>query len=286
MRTTKGLAAALAAALGLLACGGDGPSAPSAAGGAGTFPSGDVRLSYALDLPASTPPHPAFVLGHGSGRATKEEATPLARRLTALGFAVLRYDKRGVGASTGTYENVGVANSDRMIGALGEDLAAGVAFLAGRADIDARRIGLVGFSQAGWVMPAAAARSGRVRFMVLLSSPTVSVGEEIFFSSLAENTTTPLDEISARLRGYTGPRGYDPRADLEQLAIPALWVLGGQDRSIPTRETVAVLQELRNGGHAYEWVVYPGAGHDLTDVQSRVPVDYMPDLTRFVSPYR
>jgi predicted dienelactone hydrolase len=64
------------------------------------FQNGDVRLRFTLDLPAGTPPFPAVVLGHGSGRTTRDQLAWSARHFTDLGFAVLRFDKRGVGEST------------------------------------------------------------------------------------------------------------------------------------------------------------------------------------------
>ena len=155
------------------ACQADSPSRPSAVSG-GTFPSGDIRLGYTLDLPSGAGPFPAIVFGHGSGRATRDEARGLALRLVAAGFAVLRYDKRGVGESTGVYEGVGVGNSTRMLGLLADDMAAGVAFLRTRPEIDPRRIGLMGVSQAGWIIPLAAQRAPNVAFMVLVVGPTVS----------------------------------------------------------------------------------------------------------------
>jgi pimeloyl-ACP methyl ester carboxylesterase len=267
--------------LSLVACGGrPGPAAPS---GAATFPSGDVQLSYALDLPpVGRGPFPALVFGHGSGRVTKDAALPLSWDLTAAGYAVLRYDKRGVGGSGGTYQGVSVPNSDQVLGLLAQDMAAGVAFLASRPEIDARRIGLIGGSQAGWVMPLAARRGG-VRFMVLLSSPTVSVGEEIFYSELAEDSSTSFDDLSAALQTFTGPRGYDPRPHLLSLDVPGLWVLGADDRSIPTRETVAILADLAAGGKPYRWKVYENAGHSLTDARTGALVDFLPDVLRFLA---
>jgi hypothetical protein len=267
VRTSRGWAAGLAAAaLAAAGCGAPPTAVPSPGGDSGTtFASGDVRLSYALDLPAGAGPFPALVFGHGSGRSTKADAAPLAARLAARGYAVLRYDKRGVGLSGGTYENVGVANSERMIGVLAGDMAAGAAFLASRPEIDGRRIGLIGGSQAGWIMPAAAARGG-VWCMVLLVGPTVSVGEEIFYSALAEGTTTSFEELSLRLLAFQGPRGYDPRPTLERLDVAGFWILGGQDRSIPTRETVAILRELAAAGRPFRWVVHEQAGHSLGGV--------------------
>src|SRR5262245_25864723 len=75
---------------------------------------GDVSLSYLLERPPGPGPFPAVVIGHGSGEIRKEASQVLASNLLAQGFAVLRYDKRGVGESTGTYSTVGVVNSDRM----------------------------------------------------------------------------------------------------------------------------------------------------------------------------
>jgi pimeloyl-ACP methyl ester carboxylesterase len=267
MKAWSGALALLA--LGLAGCSGSSTPAtatsPSPGDSGPAFASGDVRLSYALDLPGGTGPFPALVFGHGSGRSTKQDSAGLASRLAARGYAVLRYDKRGVGLSGGTYENVGVGNSERMIGVLAGDMAAGAAFLATRPEIDSRRIGLIGGSQAGWIMPAAAARGG-IWCMVLLVGPTVSVGEEIFYSNLAEGTTTPFDELSLQLAGFRGARGYDPRPVLQRIDVPGYWILGAQDRSIPTRETVAILEELAAAGKPYRWNVHPNAGHSLQGV--------------------
>ena len=262
-------------------CGGPSdPSGPGSAPAGDTFPSGDVRLSYALDLPPGPGPFPAIVFGHGSGRTTKDEAMSVKSRLVQAGIAVLRYDKRGVGGSTGIYENVGIANSERALGLLADDMAAGVAFLRTRPEIDPRRIGLMGISQAGWIMPLAAERSADVRFMILVVGPTVPVGIEIFYSDLAEGTTTGYDVLSARLLEYAGPLGFDPRPHLERLDTPGLWLLGAQDRSIPTRETVAILADLAQGGRPYRWVVYPDDGHFIP------PDDYLPEALAFVRSFR
>ena len=100
--------------------------------------------------------------------------------------------------------------------------------------------------------------------MILLVGPTVSVGEEIYYSKFAEETTTPFNELSAILAKYTGPRGYDPRPVLETLNVPGLWLLGEADRSIPTIETVAILDDLKARGRPFTRIVYPGAGHNLS----------------------
>jgi pimeloyl-ACP methyl ester carboxylesterase len=235
---------------------------PRADPASGFFTNGDVRLSYQLDRPAAAGPLPAVVFGHGSGRTTKETCRGLATRFLERGYATLCYDKRGVGASTGRYDTVGPGNSPRMIADLAGDMAAGVAFLRGQPGIDGRRIGLVGGSQAGWIIPAAAARS-QPAFMIMLVGPTVSVGEEIFYSRLIEKSTMPLEEGYAQLPSFRGERGFDPRPVLETLNVPGLWLLGAEDRSIPTPKTVAILDEMKASGRPFSYVIFPGFGHDL-----------------------
>jgi dienelactone hydrolase len=266
-------------------CGNAGaPSAPTTPAAIDTFPSGDIRLAYSLDVPAGPGPFPAVVMGHGSGQATRHQLASLAQRFVDAGFAVLRYDKRGVGDSGGVYEVAGnVANSERTFPILAGDMLAGVEFLKARPEIDAARIGLFGISQAGWIIPLAASRSADVRFMILVVGPTVSVGVENYYSSLVElSLSASLDDAYARSRVYAGPHGYDPRPTLEALSTPGLWLLGGVDRSIPTPLTVEVLQSLQDSGHPYRFVVYPGADHNL----GAAGVDFMADVVRFLEPWR
>jgi pimeloyl-ACP methyl ester carboxylesterase len=276
---TRSAAALLA--LVVQACGASTPSEPGGSAPAGRFPStGGVQLSYALDLPSGSGPFPAIVFGHGSGRTTKDEAMSVKSRMTQAGFAVLRYDKRGVGQSTGTFEAPGLLNSERLLPILADDMAAGVAFLRTRPDIDGNRIGLMGISQAGWIMPLAAERSPHVRYMILVVGPTVPVGVEIYYSGLAEGTSASFDDLSRALLDYQGPRGFDPRPTLERLNVPGYWFLGAQDRSIPTRETVQILSELVAAGRPYRWSVHPSAGHFIP------PDDYVAEAAAFAAGFR
>ena len=222
-----------------------------------------ARLSYRLDLPPRDGKVPAVVIGHGSGRVTKDACRYLATGFLSRGFATLCYDKRGVGESTGEYSSVGPRNSERMFDLLGEDMAAGVRFLRAHDAIDASRVGLVGGSQAGWIIPVAAARV-RPAFMILLVGPAVSVGEEIFYSDIVEKTAAPLEDGYEKLPAFSGNRGFDPRPLLATLDVPGLWLLGAKDRSIPTPETVAILKRLAEQGRRFSHVVFPDAGHDLS----------------------
>src|SRR5436190_22982984 len=130
-------------------------------------PSKDAALAADLRLPEGTPPFPAVVLVHGSGRVTRDQLSFLSRRFLDRGIAVVAYDKRGVGGSTGEYSGVGPKNSVAMFDLLSGDAIACAEAIRGRKDIDARRIGLAGGSQAGWIIPVAATKTDTFSFLVI-----------------------------------------------------------------------------------------------------------------------
>src|SRR5258708_32080985 len=76
-----------------------------------TFQNGEVRLAFTLDLPTGKGPFPAVVFGHGSGRRTRDDLAGFASEWTRRGFAVLRFDKRGVADSTGAFVFAGTRGS-------------------------------------------------------------------------------------------------------------------------------------------------------------------------------
>jgi pimeloyl-ACP methyl ester carboxylesterase len=247
------------------------PTAPSPVNGQSTgqstgfFTNGNVQLSYRLDVPAHSAPVGAVVFGHGSGLQTKNSCRifGLADGFLARGYATLCFDKRGVGQSTGQYIPGPLPqNSFAVFEDLASDMAAGVAFLRSRPEIDPNRIGLAGVSQAGWIVPIAAAKT-QPAFMLLIVGPTVSIGLEHFYSNIVEITNAPVEEGYKQLPSFNGVHGFDPKPVLESLDVPGLWLLGGEDRSIPTPATVAILDQLIASGKPYTHVVFPGIGHNL-----------------------
>jgi hypothetical protein len=242
----------------LLACTSQPPPLPH------FFTNGDVRLAFALDLPAGRGPFPAVVMGHGSGRVTRDQLTWASRHFTELGFAVLRFDKRGVGESTGTYVFVGTRDSPWVFPQLASDVAAGVRFLRTRPEIDPHRIGLFGASQAGWILPLAARELGGVSFMILWSGPVSSVGQEMFYSDIVENTSRPVADGNSAMPQFHGAPGFDPVPVLSAIDTPSLWLLGLDDHSIPVQTTLDNLTRLKAQGRPFEWRTYAGLDHQLS----------------------
>jgi len=134
------------------------------AGGAG------VTLAGELTQPASDGPHKAIVLISGSGPQDRNETTAghrpflvLSDHLTRSGYAVLRYDDRGVGESEGDYETADLHD-------FAADAAGAFRWLAARPDIDPSSIGLLGHSEGGLIAPVTA-QDVDVAFMIFLASP-------------------------------------------------------------------------------------------------------------------
>jgi len=230
-----------------------------------TFESQGVTLAGEVSYPPGPGPFPAVALVHGSGPVTREGNAPLVTLFRDLGFAVLAYDKRGTGASGGSYRGVGTRNSDSMIPLLAADAAAAARLLAVDTRVDTSRIGLAGGSQAGWIMVAALGHAP-IRFFVALSGPAVSVGEEMYFSRYFEDTDRPLSQADSIMALFSGPTGYDPLDDLRQSGAVGLYILGGMDRSVPTSRSVARLQQLDSARMAV--LVLPTGNHGLADART------------------
>jgi pimeloyl-ACP methyl ester carboxylesterase len=150
-----------------------------------SYKSGAITLAGTLTKPSGDGPFPTVLLITGSGAQDRDETMlghkwflVLADHLTRNGIAVLRVDDRGVGGSTGVLIEAGIEEQ-------ADDVLAGVAYLKGRKDIRADRIGLIGHSEGGMVAPLAASRSKDVAFIVLLGAPGVT-GEEVLVRQFAD----------------------------------------------------------------------------------------------------
>ena len=123
--------------------------------------------------------------------------------------------------------------------------------------VDPNRVGVLGDSQAGWVIARAAAREPAFRWAVPLAGPTVSVDETDNWGTLAGKGQTPpagsFADLLQTVRA-SGPGGFDPRPSLARLKIPVHWVFADDDRNVPTGLCIERLQKL-TPGHDFTWSV-------------------------------
>ncbi len=145
------------------------------------FSNDTTRLAGTLTIPQGEGPHPAVVLVTGSGAQNRDEDIfgfklfrVIADHLTRHGIAVLRYDDRGVGGSSGS---IVTSTSEDFA----DDALAGIHFLQGRPDIRDDRIGILGHSEGGIVAPIAATKSDDVAYIILMAGSSVP-GDEILFA--------------------------------------------------------------------------------------------------------
>jgi len=234
-----------------------------------TFTSADgIKLVGSISLPESDLPVPAFMALHGSEQGTRDNFgnKVMAHYMISRGFVVLNYDKRGVGDSDGVYQE---APSSSNLQKIAEDAIAGVEYLASRPEIDAKRIGLIGGSQAGWVIPLAASQSDVISHIVILSGPVESTFQEDVFSSYTNDgdTATNYDDakITQQLRDLK-PGGFDPIPIIAELNQPGLWLWGSVDKSVPVTFSAENLQALINSGkNNLFYEIFPNGDHNLNE---------------------
>jgi pimeloyl-ACP methyl ester carboxylesterase len=123
------------------------------------FNNGAITLAGSVLSPRAPGRHPAVVFIHGSGAEGRWANGFAADNLARHGVIALIYDKRGVGGSTGDWKT-------STLGDLAADARAAVHLLVGRADVDARRVGVYGHSQGGFIAPMVAAKNAEVRWII------------------------------------------------------------------------------------------------------------------------
>lgn len=142
-----------------------------------------VALAGSFTLPEGPGPFPAVVLLSGSGAQDRDEALMghrpflvLADHLTRAGFAVLRFDDRGVGGSKGVLDQ---ATQLDLVG----DARGALDWLTQQPEVDKTRLGLVGHSEGALIAARTAGADKRVGAIVMLAGPGVT-GKEILIQQL------------------------------------------------------------------------------------------------------
>ncbi|WP_204001049.1 alpha/beta hydrolase family protein [Micromonospora lutea] len=245
-----------------------------------TFPNRDVRLAGTLSLPDQPGRRPGIVMIGGSGPANRHNDVlfpPIRQHLHEAGIAVLSYDKRGVGASSGDW-------IESTIDDLAADADAAVRFLRAQPAIEGQAVGIFGHSEGGWVgLRAAAALATDAAFVVTTGCPGMSPAVQDRYAltnllrstkvpeadidrvmalhdrlvtagrrdaSFAEATRIVRTELPAGLPAYwhdvderlwefmKRKQDHDPVPDLVRLRCPLLAAFGGADRIVPVAESV------------------------------------------------
>lgn len=190
-----------------------------------TFTNGDITLAGTLTLPNAGNYFPAVVLVVGSGSLDRDENIfghkghlLLADALSRHGFAVLRYDKRGVGASTGGKPT---DPTDDLAG----DAMAAVRYVSARPEVDASHIGILGHSEGG---------------IIAIKNAAKYPDELAFIVSMA-GVGLPIYEFNIRQQDVMNRMMHVERSEEERHLVNQVLTIVGTES-----DTTAMREHLRN----------------------------------------
>lgn len=253
----------------------------------------DVTLRGTLLMRSgATGLRPAIVFAHGSENSNRHSFGPLPYVLAAHGYTVLIYDKRGTGASTGSWQNIGIEP-------LAQDLAAALGFLAQRANIDSKRMGVIGTSEGGWVIANALQHTARISAVIALSGGGLTKGDAYIhkMTQLAKEQKlegTRLDSAVAAARstvfesnnrvardsstatGFDRRISYNPGDDWKRLRAPFLYLGGEVDVLEPSRQAAAWLDDLFRATNHKDYTIklFPQGHHSLLRAVHGTPTEF------------
>ena len=206
-----------------------------------TIPAEGAMLAGSITEPLGAGPHPGIVVVHGAEPGERHFYDIWVGIYAGLGLDVLTYDKRGIGSSTGRYP--GENPTDESLQVYADDAGSALGFLAAWPGADPKRVGFHGGSQGGWTVPLAIKLHPGASFAVLVSAPATTVGQTNLWSDYtgggSHAPTASQAEMEAAVRADHS--GYDPAPALAALRVPTLWLLGSNDRTVPTHVCAEIL---------------------------------------------
>jgi pimeloyl-ACP methyl ester carboxylesterase len=274
------------------------------------FSGAGVRLSATITVPGPASASTGLVLIGGSGPSDRHNDgffDLLRDHLASAGVAVLAYDKRGAGRSTGDWATATVDD-------LAADAAAAVAALQARPRVTPGTVGVLGHSEGGWVALRLCARLATLRHLIINSCPAVSFAESEAYAltragAEPDKAAALIAQLTAAVQaglGYEegqrilaacehepwypalaaggfsldaaawsqlGAWGhYDPGPDLDQLTTPTLAIFGGNDPLVPVQASITRLRDTAaRTARPQQITVFPGAGHRMQAGTSPAP---------------
>jgi pimeloyl-ACP methyl ester carboxylesterase len=236
-----------------------------------------LKLGGMLFVPETEGPYSGVVIVHGSGKSQRDNSwyLSLVRHLQSQGIAVLLPDKRGSAKSEGNWRSASMED-------LATDTEAAVRFLKTGSRLNISKVGVIGLSQGGQIVPIVASRSKDVAFAVNVVGASLPLRDLLAYEeshNLREmGFLPPVADLVAHLNALfvqhvgqhefwraVGP--FDPLPYWRQVQVPALTLLGGQDTNVPTAASAERLRALAKSN--INVVVYADSGHALADPPGR-----------------
>jgi dipeptidyl aminopeptidase/acylaminoacyl peptidase len=217
-----------------------------------------------LFLPKTTGKHPAIVFFHGGSRRQMllgwhymdayGYMYGVNQYWANKGYVVLSVNYRsgtGYGLDFREAINYGAAGASEF-----NDVMVAGLYLAGRADVDAKKIGVWGGSYGGYLTAMALARSSD-----LFAAGVDMMGVHDWTAIGGSAATPTLDPEKQRERVQIAFES-SPMASIKTWKSPVLLIHGDDDRNVQFSETVHLVEALRGQGVEFEEIVFPDEVHD------------------------
>jgi len=257
-----------------------------------TFDNGRFTLHGELIIPDTAQNAPVLIFLVGSGpnsshRTLYKEFVEqnLENLFLEEGFALLYFDKRGVGRSQGKWQRTNLYER-------AADAKAGIDFLKTQGRIDTSRIGVIGHSQGGWVAQIMGDRyRDDIKVIASLAAPTFDIKLKLTNEYYSDNLCAGVPDNEAfdkagkkaisdinwvswfpvrkQWRQLREMRFFDPEPHLLEIDMPIFFAFGENDADVYPGWAIGVLNESFNNSvpDYFSLQIIPGANHDLKMVE-------------------
>jgi pimeloyl-ACP methyl ester carboxylesterase len=283
-----------------------------------SFKSRGAELEGTLSVPNGSGRHPAVILVWGSGTQDRSYMglfDSMSDYLAGKGLCVLRFDKRGIGGSSGSY--LYYSTEEETL-----DIKAAAEYLASRDTTDPSRIAVAAHTTGADPAIRACLASDRIRLLVLLC-PEIYLGQEDLLENLKRSPAAAINsryqalieqsfrETAARAASAKGNWAYilgkrcylgemkwrlsksAPLNDsIRNIDIPVLIIQGRKDESSYPRHASLIDNALQDTGNDARVLVYYGylgrfLGKEVSDCTHRAfydaDKDMMDGITRWIN---
>jgi len=255
-----------------------------------SFKNKDLTLAGMLLLPGGKGPFTTVVFIHGSGTSQRNSPwyVTVGKHLQDKGIAVLIPDKRGSEKSEGDWRQATFQD-------LAGDAIAAVDFVRTQKLFEFSDVGIMGFSQGGWIAPIVATEDSGLAFVISMSGPGVTTEEQLLYEEvnhISEYTYPLIARLLAPLMAkslemsdwWKKISGFDPVPYWRKVETPAFMAFGELDKNVPIEESVKRIRDLNRKNIQIR--VYPKVRHGILFVDQTVRDDFFRDLDGFIRSFQ
>ncbi len=220
------------------------------------------RLMGTLYLPKKDKPYPVIIFVHGDGAQNRLGGggyNVLINLFLKKSIGVFSYDKAGVGASTGNWLHQSMDDRAR-------EVLKAVKVLRQREDVIKDKIGVLGFSQAGWVIPKIAKKEYGIAYAVIVGGAINWMQQKDFYE---KNQVKYLGEIPQKILQKDRSifiklnKDSDATKDLKLVDIPMLGIFGRDDLYVDANLSYKIYSDIFATKKDSKVVLISNATHEM-----------------------